>query len=905
MTTPLATAAAPPNPLERLRELKARVAAMRTKVREMFQAGTPGVQIAGAFCSSMEQFVVEQLEFALRQIPRNDSRRSVTSNSALIAVGGTGRGELCPFSDVDLLLLDGGNTSASFRQVSNTFLQTCWDAGLQLGHSTRTVKECLGPARQDTKLATSLVEARLLWGSEELFAKLQRQFRRQVVSGRRAGFIEGCLDARLEAAPQAQELEPDVKNSWGGLRDLHLIRWIAFALCGARDIDSVRLNGLLDKDEARLLKAGWEYLTRLRIDLHLHAGREQDRLTRDEQLRIAQDRGIEGTQEQRPVERLMQEYFQHTTEIAGISRRFSERHRPRSLAHKTRDLILGHRAEGVLYVSGREIDCRPRDLERLCGSLDSILRIYKAAALYNVRLTPRIVDAIKAAVPGLPPTVDSESARAFLDILRCSAPLPYLIRSLAETRVLDLLIPDYTRIRCLMQFNQYHHFTVDEHTLRAIETVTDLEHADTPVGSAYRNLKHKELLHLALILHDIGKGFVEDHCLVGEQIAERIGARLELPASQIEAIAFLVRWHLEMADVAFRRDITDERTVVTFSHVCASPERLRMLYVLTVADVSAVGPGVWTDWKSDLLTELFDRCLLILSGKHYTFHEQERMEQIKLRVAAQLAQPALAPADLPPVVDAEQTKWVQTQLSGFSAYYLTCTRPEQIVQDLTVIRDLQDEQIHVSGMHDVQTGTVDYRVITRNPIATNGCFHRICGVLSAKRCSILSADINTAIGGTVVDTFRVIDTDFSGPIPQDRIDEVSQLISQVLRREQTIDDLFRRNRRFGSDEFDSPVSNLPMRVAIDTDSSDTRTIVDVFAHDRPGLLYRVARALHQLNVSVDLAKISTNFDQVVDVFYLTEQDGTKITAADRLNEIRRQLMATLEPPPQLASSADG
>lgn len=893
MSTELVPPAA--SPLERLQQRKARVVEIRERARAQFLAGVPGIQIAAAHCAAIEEFLAELREEVWEDLGRPELRSQIEGHAAIVAVGGMGRGELCPYSDVDLLLLDGGGASAAFRQFAAQYLQACWDSGLRLGHSLRTLRECLSLARHDPEVATALVEARLLWGSEELFARFERQFRRQVVTGRRAAFIQDCLTARLDGGPQAQELEPDVKNSLGGLRDLHLIRWLGYALCGARDIDSLRLHGLLTKEEARQLRAGWEFLTRLRIDLHFHAGRDQDRLTRDEQLRIARARGIEGTLEQRPVERLMQEYFVHATEIAGITRRFADRHRPRSLAKRTRDLLIGHRAEGVLLVSPDQIDARPRHIERLCRSLDAILRVYKAAALYNVRLSPALVDGIRAAVPTLSSLVSPYAARCFRDILRCTAALPRVLRSMAETRVLDLLIPDFTRIRCLMQFNQYHHYTVDEHTLRTIEVVTKFEQDDTPVGAAYRALKHKELLHLALILHDIGKGQVEDHCVVGEEIARRIGPRLELPPQQTELLAFLVRQHLEMADVAFRRDITDERTLVTFSHQCSSPERLRMLYVLTAADVAAVGPGVWTDWKSELLTELFDRCLLILSGKHYSYHEQERMQEIKRRVS-EVFVPLDHHGD-----EAAWRAWIERQLAAFSAYYLTCTPPARIAADLDVIQRLGPEDIHVSGLPDPETRTVDYRVITRNPTAVSGCFHRICGVLSAKRCSILSADINTAHDGVIVDTFRVIDTDFSGPIPVERIDEICRLIVRVLRREESIDELFRRHRRFGSDEFDVPVSDLPTRVAIDVDSSDTRTIVDVFAHDRPGLLYRVARALHELGVSVDLAKISTNFDQVVDVFYLTEQDGSKIVDEERLEQIRTRLLEVLQPPSKTAA----
>jgi [protein-PII] uridylyltransferase len=881
---------AEPSPLQLLQRKKARVVEARARIADMFHAGAPGVQIATAFGDAVEQVVLEFWRDSLSNLLREEQRAVVEANCAVIAVGGTGRGELCPYSDVDLLFLDGGNSSDHFRPAVSAMVQACWDAKLQLGHSIRTLRECLALAKQDPEVATSLVEARLLWGSPELFAKFERQFRRQVVVGRKKQFLQDCMNARLTAGPQGQELEPDVKNSVGGLRDLHLLRWLGFALCGERDVDSLRLQGFLTKDQARQLRSAHEFFTRIRIDLHLHAGREQDRLTRDEQLRIAEQRGTEATAEQRPVERLMQEYFLHASEVASTTRRFADRHRPRSLIRRTRNLLVGHRADGLLHVSPDEIDALPRDYPHICRSLDSILRVFKSAALYNLPLSARLTDAIKSAVPGLSREVTPYAGRAFLDILRHTVPLGRILRTLADTQVLDLLIPDFTHIRSLMQFNQYHHFTVDEHTLRAIETVTAFEQADSPVGAAYRATRQKEVLHLALILHDIGKGFVRDHCVVGEEIALRIGPRLGMTPAQTEQVAFLVRQHLEMADTAFRRDTTDERLLMAFAHRCASPDRLRMLFVLTAADVTAVGPGVWNDWKADLLAELFDRCLLILSGKRYSFHEQDRLETVKAR-AVEL----VAPLD-PEQNRDEFQRWITTQLQAFSAYYLTCTSPARIAADLDVMQRLTPESVHVTGEYNEATRTVEYRILTGNPVAVNGCFHRLCGILSAKRCEILSADINTTHSGVVVDTFRVRDTDFSGEVPQHRIDEIATLIDRVLRGEESIEELFRRNKRFGSDESGEVTSNLPPRVSIDVDSSDTRTVVDVFAHDRPGLLYRIARALHELQVSVDLAKISTNFDQVVDVFYLLDQDGSKIVDPARLEEIRTRLETTLRPP---------
>ncbi|MEZ6064818.1 MAG: HD domain-containing protein [Planctomycetaceae bacterium] len=661
----------PPTPLQLLQRRKERVMEIRSRLVGLFRSGAPGVQIAASHCETIEVLLRDFLSESIENHVREDQLGMLQSRCAMVAVGGTGRGELCPYSDIDLLFLDGGDASGLFRPVVSTMVQFCWDAKLELGHSIRTVRECLSLARQNPEVATCLIEARLLWGSEELFAKFTRNFRKQVIVKRRQQFLRDCMAARLDAGPQAQELEPDIKNSVGGLRDLHLLRWLGFALTGERDVDALRLQGYLTAEQARALKAAREFLTKLRIDLHLHAGREQDRLTRDEQLRIASQRGIEDTPEQRAVERLMQQYFQHAAEVATIARGFADRHRPRSLMRRTRNLLIGHRAEGILHVSPDEIDASPRDLGRVTRSLDSVLRVVKSAALYNLPLSARLRDAIKAAVPGWSQDVSPYAGRAFLDILRYTKPLGSILRMLADTGVLDLLIPDFTHIRSLIQFNQYHHFTVDEHTLKAIEVVTSFEDQDTPLGAAYRNIKQKEVLHLAIILHDIGKGFVEDHCLVGERIARRIGPRLGMSSSSVDQVAFLIRWHLEMADTAFRRDTTDERLLMRFSHLCATPDRLRMLYVLTAADVTAVGPDVWNDWKSDLLTELFDRTVIILSGKRYSFHEQERMDAIKERVS-ELISPANPDAD--PV---EWRKWISDRLRSFSAYYLTCTAPRK------------------------------------------------------------------------------------------------------------------------------------------------------------------------------------------------------------------------------------
>ncbi|QDU41300.1 Bifunctional uridylyltransferase/uridylyl-removing enzyme [Maioricimonas rarisocia] len=865
---------------------KSRVNAIRAKARALFDAGTPGIHIASSIGNATDQLVCDFVAEALASHNPGE-RRHIADSAAVVAVGGTGRGDLAPYSDVDLLFLDGGAASSNFRSAVNLVVQSCWDAKLKLGHAVRTVGECVAMARQDPQIATAVLEARLLWGSQPLFEKLRQRFQRRVVRSRLRAYVDACIEARshdwTDGRPAMQELEPNIKSSLGGLRDAHLVRWIGGGVFSVRDTDSLRLAGALTRDEARQLKAGYEFLTRVRIDLHLAAGQPTEILTRDEQLRIAEDRGVAESAGQRSVERFMQEYFQHSSNIAQITQRFVARHRPRSIVAVSRSFIVAHRADRYLRVTGNFVDVGERDLPRVCRSLESILRLYKSAALYGVVPTQRVAEAITAAVKDLQQTPSAEAAELFMDILGCTRHLGPVLRSMYATRLLDVLIPAFTHARCLLQFNQYHHYTVDEHTLRTIEAVTSYDDDDGPIGAAYRSIRHKELLHLALLLHDLGKGFEEDHSDVGKVLAEETARRLSLTKHQTHQLAFLVHKHLEMSLLAFRRDISDPKLLVEFGHQVGSPETLRMLYVLTAADITAVGPGVWTDWKGELLADLYDRVLLILSGKHFSYHEKERMRQIKRHVAR-----SVVPTD--DDLDAESwQRWVDKQLAGFSAYYLTCTAPELIAADLDVIQNLDPDEFSVTVLNEEETGTCEYCVITKNPALVPGCFHKIVGVLTAKRLEILSADINTASGGVIVDRFRVIDHDYEGSVPQLRFDEVRDAMKEVICGTTSVESLFQRYKRFGAENQPEPVSDLPTRVALDAESSDSRTIVDVFAHDRPGLLYAIARTLFELNLSVDLAKIATHFDQVVDVFYITELDGQKVTDGSRLQEIRETL----------------
>lgn len=876
------------SPLVSIAERKQQIAAIREKARLLFEQGSPGIQIASAISAGFDHFLCELAEAICGRYPESTAAR-IREQGAIIAIGGTGRGEMCPYSDIDLLFLHERNGTSEFREFVSAFVQDCWDSKIQLGHSTRDVATCIALARQDPQIATPLIEARYLWGNPALHTRLETQFKQRVLFSRRRQFIDDCLEARevgwSEYGPPSQELEPDIKTSSGGLRDLHLIRWIGYARYGVKDLDSLRLKGALSKEDARTLKQSWEFLTRLRMDLHFSAGREQDRLTRDDQLRIAEERQFSGNERQRPVEEFMQLFFHHSSQLATITRRFVALERPRSIGEVTRDLVVGHRAEGMFYVGADRIEVADRYLKRVCQDLDSMLHLYKAAALYGVLPSPKVAEAIQEHLPAPPAQLSPKAAKAFIEIFKCNTALGPILRSMFQTGVLDAVIPQVTHIRNLLQFNQYHHFTVDEHTLRAVEKVVGFSEDETAIGAAYAEIKHKEVLHLAVLLHDIGKGMGGDHSEIGAEIAIEVGRRLSLPEYQIEQLALLIRLHLVMADIAFRRDITDPELVVNFSRQIGSPDVLRMLYTLTVADVSAVGPETWTNWKANLLTEFFDRCMVILSGKRYAYHEEQRIRETKEKVAGELQSRR---------GNSISSDWVIRQLSGFSAYYLTCTPIAQIADDLQVIHRLDPGEVEVNASWDATTESMEYRVITGNAAYQNGCFHKMTGVLTAKRLSILSADINTTADGMVIDSYRVVDQDFSGEPPPDRIDEITRALRSVLKGEISVEQLFQRNGRFGPPVPQRPASGLPPTVKIDNDSSDSRTIFDVFAMDRPGLLYTLTRTLFDLGVSIDMAKISTHFDQVIDVFYVQERDGSRLRGKERLEEIRSGLQQALE-----------
>ena len=871
---------------------KSRLVVIRDQVRKRFEQGATGAQTSGFQSELFDEFIVWVLTETLKSLEPK-LRQRIESESALVAVGGTGRGELCPNSDLDLLFLSTPAITDLFDSFAGQVKRDLGDSGLSLGASVRTVADSLRWSKQDPKFATALVNIRPLWGvaslSEQLIVKFQRS-----VKGRSRQFIAEAVNARdterAEQSTTTQQLEPDVKRSLGALRDLHLIRWVGFATHGTGDLDSLRLQGALNKEDSRRLLHAHEFLTSLRINLHLSAGKEQDVLSRDDQLRISRERNIEPLSGQAPVERFMQEYFQHSTAVASIARRFVASTQPASWAQQLMQYFTAYRIDDIYHIGRETLTVPRRHRAAVCGSLEAVLKLFLTAVRCRVRVAPALLEFIRTQQLQAPAQLSTEAAQTFLALLKTPGTLGAALRDLHDIGVMEAILPCWRHIRCLLQFNQYHHFTVDEHTLRAIEAAEGFAADAGPVGQAYREIHHKELLHLALLLHDVGKGFEEDHSELGRRLAHDAALRLFLPDHQRELVMMLVHRHLRMADLALRRDIGDGTLLLKFSHEVGSPDALRMLYVLTACDISAVGPGTWNHWKAELTATLYDRTMLWLSGKSHMFDEATRLQQIEQDVVEQLRRGPNGEQVV--YVSSDESSDLAKRIRLCPAHYLLETSPDRIAADLRVVRARQPDEIHVEAKYDAETKTVEYRVILHESLAA-GCFHKLSGVLSAKRLEIHSAAICTMQDGVIIDACRVSDADHVGEIPEFRIEEVATAIRRVLRGDTDVETLLKSRGRFAAKASQGPVSELPLRVVIDNESSDRYTVLDVFAHDRPGLLYAMTRAVYELELSVVQAKISTHFDQVLDVFFVTDTAGHKIQDGTRLTALREQLWEKL------------
>jgi len=814
---------------------------------------------------------------------------TVAERFDLVATGGYGRGELAPASDIDLLFLLPYKRTARVEQIVEFILYTLWDLGLKVGHAVRSIDECIRHAKEDNTIRTNLLELRSLWGDSELLAELRRRYAREVMVGNGPAFVVAKLAERDERHRRMGDsrylLEPNIKEGKGGLRDLQTLFWIGKFLYQVDTVDELVAKGVFLKEEAAGFLKAQRFLWSVRCHLHYFTGRAEDRLTLDLQAEIGRRMGYTDHAGAVSVERFMKHYFLVAKDVGDLTRVFCaalEAESKRPPRFNFLPFTLGRRKEMEGFLL---------DGERLSVRIDhqfkdqpiDIMRLFHVSYLHGIDIHPRALRALTRSV-GVVRRLrnDPEANRLFLEILTGRDNPEATLRRMSEAGVLARFIPDFGRVVAQMQYDMYHSFTVDEHTLQAIGIAHALETGvlaeELPLGCAVaRELVSHRALRVAVLLHDIAKGRGGDHSALGEKVAEKLCPRFGLTPEECETVAWLVRHHLVLSATAFRRDLEDEGTVRDFVEMIQSPERLRLLLVLTIADIRAVGPNRWNAWRGALLGELYHQALERMSGGLGPVRRQERVRLAQERVRAAL------------------TGWSNEEIDwflslGYTPYWLAFDTETQ-ARHASLVREAERNGCPL----DINTRIDRGRGVTEVTIYTGdhpGLFSQLTGAMALAGANIVDARIFTLNNGKALDVFWVQDAHAGGPL-----DSGEKLARLAVMTEQTLRGLVRPLQELAKRRpMLSPrtrAAKVEPRVLVDNQISSTHTVIEVNGRDRPGLLHDLTRTLTDLSLQITTAKISTYGARAIDVFYVKDVFGHKVAHATKIRLMHDRLMDVL------------
>ncbi|HRO11706.1 [protein-PII] uridylyltransferase, partial [Amaricoccus sp.] len=838
----------------------------------------------------VDRIVRLALDFAadwLHPLPNPTSAERIS----VLAVGGYGRAEMAPFSDVDLLFVTPYKQTPWGESLIESVLYCLWDLRLKVGHSVRTIDDCLRQAEADLTIRTSLLEHRHLWGDPGLAERLGARLWKELFAATGPEFVEQKLAERARRhARQGSSrylLEPNVKEGKGGLRDLQTLFWIGKYLTHAETSEDLVGAGVFTPEEYRVFAEAEAFLWTTRVHLHLLAGRASEQLTFDAQVEIAGLLGYQATEGQRAVERFMQAYFIHAKHVGDLTRIFlaalEARHvKPRpSLGEKLRTVFVFGRdptGPGFRLKNGRLdfVDEKAFDRDPV-----NILRLFEEGLETDIPIHP---DALRRVAANLPLVDDAmraspEANRIFLDLLLSHNNPERALRLMNEVGVLGAFIPEFGRIVAMMQFNMYHHYTVDEHTIRTISTLSQIERRELgdelPIATEImaKGIERRPL-YVALLLHDIGKSSGRDHSEVGAETAERLCPRLGLDAEETELVAWLVKNHLLMSDTAQRRDLADPRTVRDFAQAVKSPTRLKLLTVLTACDIRGVGPGVWNNWKAMLLRTLYNETLEYLTGGSQASSRPEREAAAKAALAAALPEWSEA------AIAAECARHYPPYWLGFD------TRTHRIFAEL--VQQVSETEPAMRIELDLsRDATQACFAMADHP----GIFARLAGALALSGANVVDARTYTTTDGIATAAFWIQDA--SGkPFESDQLARLKRAVNRILRGEIIARDALKDKDRIKKRERDFTV---PTRITFDNAGSDIYTIIEVETRDRPGLLYDIARTLTANGVSIASAIIATYGEQAVDVFYVKDLFGLKLLTESKRRQLETRLRAAIAP----------
>ena len=840
----------------------------------------------GAIYVGMHAWTID----SLLQILYQQACRHCTGGDdiALIAVGGYGRGEMAPFSDIDIMFLMPETQTKAHEKFIEFILYILWDLGLKIGHSTRSISETLAATRDDQTILTSCLEMRYIIGNKALWKKLNAAIHQEISKQKPLAFVEEKLDERdlrhKRFGDTRYVVEPNVKDGKGGLRDLHSLFWIAKYAYRADSIIDIVSRGVLRDGEARTFAVAQRFLWTVRCHLHLHAGRPEERLDFEAQMVIAPRLGFADRGGMRDVERFMKRYYLAARNVGNLTRIFCaamETDFRKSLAWWRPEFIRDHDLAPFRIESGR---VRLDDNVRFRDDPIRLIELFAIAQTHTADVHPGTLQRVTRGLPSLGDATrkDPRANELFLDILTSRTNPERVLRLMNESGTFGKFLPDFGRIVAMMQFDMYHSYTVDEHTLKAIGILHGIEKGtlrdEAPVASAViPEVESRRALYVAVLLHDIAKGRGGDHSIQGAEVALDICPQLGLTNEETETVSWLIRQHLVMSKTAFRYDLNDPQTIEDFAEIVQSPERLKLLLVLTVADIRAVGPNIWNGWKAALMRDLYYRCDAVLRGADPTVIAQGNAAAAQDEARRRLGE------------------WDDVKFAGHVAnlpinYWTGFDNDSHLRHaHLFIAFSGLDVPLLIDFRPDVQRRVTELTILT---VDDPGLFSRIAGAVAAAGANIAGARITTCHDGTVLDVFFL----------QDMHNQAIEGIAEIARIKTAI-----KGALTGAIGFEKALGErwkqtplrvrkmpVPSRVLLSNKISNTHSVIEVNGRDFPGLLHKITHCLAALGLQIQTATVSTYGERVVDVFYVKDIFGLQIQSETRHKTIRDRLLKVFD-----------
>jgi len=851
----------------------------RIGLGELHRKSRSGVPVCAAYTA-----IIDDMLKVLYDIKRKSL--GFTSEAALVAVGGYGRGELNIRSDIDLLLIHRGGVTPALKEFTEALLYVLYDTGLDLGFVMRTPEECVTLARGDLNTLTSLLETRFLIGNRDINDELLRQIKTKLFTKKR---VNRFIDEKIEESEKRYAkyggsvfiLEPNLKEGEGGLRDLHTARWILMARDGVHD--KPFSMSLVSERDTETLERGLDFLLWIRNELHFNSSRKTDRLTFDEQVRIARELGFKDTAKALAVESFMLEYYAHTSEIHNayeliVSRRQYECRKKNPLWPARKKKL-----DGSFYVSRGWLTL----YENSTLSPEVLIKAYEYMALHHLDLDQRTKDIFLSYIHSLEDfSISKETAESFFTILRARAPYEAL-SAMHSIGLLDKLIPEFKDIRHRVQHDLYHIYTVDIHSLFAVRELGRLGEMykdELPLlSSIYNNLHDRAPIILAVLLHDIGKSVGKGHAEAGSCMAGIISERLHRGPELKEFIEFLVKNHLQIANTALYRDMHARRLIIDFARMVGTRERLDALYLLTFADVKAVGPDVWSKWKGVLFDELYIKVGDVIDTGAF---ELEKAEEIVLRKKADvrrlLARNSAGEGGIGPAGAAEA--FLELLPDG----YFLANKGVAIIEHLTVLTAYDARSSHILQVTPDINGAYTGLIICT--LDRQGLFSMLSGVMAANNIDILGAQITTLKNGLVLDLLQVVNARGRPVTGKTILKKIDKELGEVISGAVEIKKLLRRKPSILDKKSKTSVMT---RINIDNTISDSMSIIDIHTENKLGLLYDITKAVAELGLYINIARISTKGSEATDIFYVKDIFGQKVYGEDKLEKIRRTIYESI------------